>query len=204
LTSPVYNAHVFAFMPRSYSGAYTIPDGIESIAVDAFQHCTGLTSVTIPNSVTSIGVAAFSGCTGLTSVTIPNSVISIGAFAFRGCTGLTSVTIPNSVTSIGEYAFAVCTGLTSVTCFATTPPQLDSYVFEEVDKSIPLYVPAGSISAYKSANQWKDFTNILPISQQGLEDVQVNNVQSTKFLRDGQIFILRGDKTYTLQGQEVK
>ena len=39
---------------------------------------------------------------------------------------------------------------------------------------------------------------------QGLEDVQSDNVQGTKVLINGQIFILRGDKTYTLQGQEVK
>ena len=39
---------------------------------------------------------------------------------------------------------------------------------------------------------------------QGIEDVQGNNVQCTKVVRNGQIFILRGDKTYTLQGQEVK
>ena len=38
---------------------------------------------------------------------------------------------------------------------------------------------------------------------QGIEDV-LNQVQCTKILRNGQIFILRGDKTYTLQGQEVK
>ena len=37
-----------------------------------------------------------------------------------------------------------------------------------------------------------------------IEDVQVNSVQCTKILRDGQIYILRGNKTYTLQGQEVK
>ena len=37
-----------------------------------------------------------------------------------------------------------------------------------------------------------------------LDDVPTNNVQCTKLLRDGQIYILRGNKTYTLQGQEVK
>ena len=45
----------------------------------------------IPNSVTNIRYQAFEGCTGLTSVTIPNSVKSIGEDAFSGCTGLTSV-----------------------------------------------------------------------------------------------------------------
>ena len=164
----------------------------------------GCQNTTIPNSVTSIGDYAFFGCSGLTSVTIPNSVTSIGNSAFDGCTVLTSVTIPNSVTSIGWCAFFMCTGLTSVTCFATTPPQLDYGVFGGVDKSIPLYVPAGSVSAYKSADQWKDFMNILPISQQGVEEVLSNQVPSTKILHNGQILILRGEKTYTLQGQEVK
>lgn len=39
---------------------------------------------------------------------------------------------------------------------------------------------------------------------EGLGDVPSDQVQSTKLLRDGQILILRGDKTYTLQGAEVK
>ncbi|MCR5424737.1 MAG: leucine-rich repeat protein [Bacteroidales bacterium] len=106
------------------TGVVTIPSSITisvhnctvtSIDVNAFEYCTGLTSVTIPNSVTSIGNNAFKGCTGLTSVTIPSSVTSIGDYAFRECSGLTSITIPNSVRSIGNAAFYLCTGLTSVT-----------------------------------------------------------------------------------------
>ena len=37
----------------------------------------------------------------------------------------------------------------------------------------------------------------------GMEDVQTD-VQSTKILRDGQLFILRGDKVYTITGMEVR
>ena len=107
-----------------YSGSVVIPEkityeGVEysviSIGNNAFQDCTGLTSVTIPNSVTSIENYAFYGCTGLTSVAIPNSVTSIGDWTFYYCSSLTSVTIPNSVTSIGNYVFWKCSSLTSVT-----------------------------------------------------------------------------------------
>ena len=39
---------------------------------------------------------------------------------------------------------------------------------------------------------------------QGIEDVRRNDVRSTKVIKDGQILILRGEKAYTLQGQEVR
>ena len=38
----------------------------------------------------------------------------------------------------------------------------------------------------------------------GVEDVLSDQVQCTKVVRESQIFILRGDKTYTVTGQEVK
>lgn len=38
----------------------------------------------------------------------------------------------------------------------------------------------------------------------GVENVPSDDVPCTKVIRDGQILILRGDKTYTLQGQEIK
>ncbi|MGI5925017.1 MAG: leucine-rich repeat protein, partial [Lentisphaeria bacterium] len=100
--------------PGGKSGAYSIPDSVNSIGDYAFYRCTGLTSMVIPDSVNSIGNFAFSGCSGFTSVVIPNSVTSIGNNTFGNCSGLTSVVIPNSVTSIGEWAFYKCTGLASV------------------------------------------------------------------------------------------
>ena len=39
---------------------------------------------------------------------------------------------------------------------------------------------------------------------QSVENILGGNAQSTKILRNGQIYILRGEKTYMLQGQEVK
>ena len=194
----------YAFIGCSGLTSVTIPSSVTSIGWGAFQYCSGLISVTIPNNVTSIGDRAFFNCTGLTSVTIPNSVTSIGESAFKYCTSLASVTIGDSVETIGYCAFWGCSALTSITCEALNPPTLGYSVFDEVNKSIPLYVPEESITAYKTADQWKDFYNILPIGSQGMEEIVENSSQEGKFIYDGQIFILRGEKVYTLDGQLVR
>ena len=169
----------YAFYDCSGLTSVTIPNSVTTIGDFSFYDCSGLTSVTIPNSVTTIGNGAFYGCSGLTSVTIPNSVTSIGYFAFESCSSLTSVDIGESVTSIGDWAFAGCCGLTSVTCLATTPPTIDNYynydehyVFpSEVTSQATLYVPEESVTAYQSAYNWKDFSQIVGISETPSIDV---------------------------------
>ena len=114
-SSPLYNEHVFVYLPTSYSGSYVIPDGIDSIMNTAFTGCSNLTAITIPNSVKSIRRYAFKDCSSLTAVTIPNSITSIGEYAFDGCSSLIAVTIPNGVTEIKAYTFRDCSSLASVT-----------------------------------------------------------------------------------------
>jgi len=116
----------------------------------------------IPNSVMSIENAAFAWCNSLTSVTIPNSVTAIKSSAFDMCSSLASITIPNSDIFIEGWAFAYCYGLTEITNYATTPKTIDASVFIGVDiSSITLRVPLGSTAAYRTADVWKDFGNIV-------------------------------------------
>ena len=49
--------------------------------------------------------------------------------------------------------------------------------------------------------QW---TYSFPGANTAMEEVKTGLSQVSKLLRDGQLLILRGDKTYTLTGQEVK
>jgi beta-galactosidase len=136
----------------------TIGSGITTISESAFYNCRKLASITIPSNVTSISDNAFRDCSVLTSVTIPTSVTSIGDRAFYNCKALTSITIPDSVTSIGGSAFNTCSALTSVTVNAVTPPTLGTSVFNTTN-DCPIYVPSGSVSAYKSATNWSNYAS---------------------------------------------
>ena len=167
----------------------TIPDSVTSIGVAVFACCSNLkkfngkfasedsrclivdgvlnsfaigcsaTEYTISDSVTTIGDYAFYMCTSLTSVTIPDSVISIGKSAFGGCSSLTSVTIPDSVTTIGVGAFKNCSNLTSVYCKAITPPAGGVDMFYHNAYNRKIYVPMGSVDAYKSASGWSEYAD---------------------------------------------
>ena len=166
LTSITIPNSVTSIGDRTFYGcstltSVTIPNSVTSIETYCFYECKGLTSVTIGNSVTSIGEYAFYFCSGLTSITIPNSVTSIGNYAFQKCSGLTSITIGNSVTTIGRHAFGNCSSLTSVTIKSETPLTITHYNFFTNRANAILFVPAGCVDAYKGADFWKGFKEIL-------------------------------------------
>ena len=157
-----------------------IKDGVTNIGACAFYDCFNLSSIRIPNSVTSIDQGAFYRCPSLTYVEIPNSVTSIAMQAFLDCSNLSSITISSSVKSIGWHAFSGCEGLTSILFEGSTPPEFREAVFEDVDKSITIYVPFGSRAAYREALEGFDISNIkaFPISLSGTytQDSQVEDV----------------------------
>ena len=127
-----------------------IPNNVTSIGNDAFEYCSGLTSIEIPSSVTSIGDYAFRYCSGLTSIEVPNSVVSIGIYAFYGCTSLTGVVIPNSVTRIGSSAFEDCKSLTGIE-IPNSVKSLGTYVFNGCASLASLVVAEGN-TVYDSRN----------------------------------------------------
>lgn len=156
----------------------TIPNSVTRIGNRTFGYCYGLTSFSIPSSVTSIGVNAFVNCDGLTSIEIPSSVTSIGEYAFYGCTGLTSISIPSSVTYIGKDAFYDCGKLNSIYAYSKVPVDLmySNYFFNVNKNTCILYVPIGSINAYRIANVWKDFRNVEGISTTDLKLINSNQI----------------------------
>ena len=102
---------------------------------------------------------------GLTEVIVGNKCNAISADTFIGRTELSRVEIADTVTSIGIGAFAYCSGLTNVTINATTPPTLAGDVFGNTNETFIIYVPSGSVNAYKTASVWSDYADrIQPIT----------------------------------------
>ena len=130
-----------------------------------------VTKLTIPEGISSVGgdtwgyISPFSGCISLTSVEIPDGVTSIGYGAFSRCTNLTSVSIPKTLTSIGYGAFDGCTNVTSFISYVEKPSDIQDLFcdFGEFCANATLYVPKGSKAAYKAADGWRDFKEIVEI-----------------------------------------
>lgn len=138
-----------------------IPDGVTSIGDKAFYNCYSLTSIDIPESVNTIGMVAFLACSSLTSIIIPEGVSVLNPDLFNGCESLISVYIPSTLTYLEESIFYNCSSLEEIHCLATTPPVAEEYTFRSEVNTVKLYVPAGSLEKYQSADYWKNFVNII-------------------------------------------
>ena len=156
-------------------------NGVTQIGDYAFGHTSGYTSITIPSSVTTFGQYAFNSVSGLnsvtidyasnatlesnqfkglpiTSLTIGSNPTTIGKGMFSGCTGLTTLVIPSNISSIDNNAFRICSGLTSITVHSVTPPTLGRGAFDDTN-NCPIYVPSGSVDAYKAASGWSNYAS---------------------------------------------
>ena len=86
--------------------------------------------------------------------------------------------------------------------------------FNGVDKSTcVLNVPKESLSLYQAAKVWKEFTNIVGVDVPGEDPEEPTSAPAVytnpanpaqKLIKNGNVYILTDDKTYTITGQLVK
>ena len=132
----------------SLKGNIIVP---EKVTIDGYQL-----------SVNSISSKAFYMCPDITSVTLPASLTRIYTYAFYKCQALKTVNIPANVKNLGAYSFADCTALGAIYSQIADPTAatLGTKVFRNLTTGTTvLHVPAGTLSAYNAADQWKDIQN---------------------------------------------
>lgn len=148
---------------RMYAFAYTrlkhvfLPSTFATLNRYSFYECRQLESIDL-GSIITIGAYCFSNCKALTGVVFPSTLGSIENAAFVNCISLTTLSLPSSLISIGIGVFSGCENLTSITCNRTTPPTIGTNVFQNTN-NCPIYVPAESVNAYKTATNWSTYAN---------------------------------------------
>ena len=117
-----------------------------------------LQTIKLPQGITYIGYFAFNHCSSLTSIDFPAVLKTIDNYAFFGCSLLKSIEIPSGVTGIGVGAFGDCSSLSTVTFLGETPPvHISNVVFYQCTALSDIYVPAGSVDAYKET--WFEYAD---------------------------------------------
>ena len=169
-----------AFENCQYLKSVILGDGIEEIGDGAFYQCPVTKYLTLPENVTKVGDNAFTGwkLSGLTlneklktignavfyvtakTIIIPNSVESIGSLAFTGT--FSNVTIGTGLRTLSKNAFDGSASGGNIYINLGNPLKIadDGDVFANNQNKWKLYVPKGSIEAYKQSKSWNSFRNI--------------------------------------------
>ena len=157
LPSELVSIGEWAFFWCSNLLSVNFPSGLSYIGRGAFNGCR-LTNVNLPNGITTINEGTFEMNQQLSDVELPDDLKVIQSNAFNWC-DLKVITIPASVEYIYSRAFSLNYNLEMIKSLATVPPYLYDDSFTKF--TIPLLVPDGCVEAYKKAQGWSQFTNII-------------------------------------------
>lgn len=167
----------YAFYNCSKLTGLTLPEGLKRVSDKAFLRTTKLTTLYLPTSVSNIdtlrnsllgsmtslvtlhlpgvkalGDSALYRLSKLTSVEIPSTVEELGVGAFARCSSLRTLTIPSSVKTIKDKCFEGASRLVTYHIEAVEPPTVEGTLYNA--SKVTLYVPAGSLQAYKDHPVW--------------------------------------------------
>lgn len=157
--------------------AVAIKDGRVNFAGDVYEgDITVPGFITVNNqkyAVTSVGDNCFAYQTKVTDVKLPATITSIGQYAFRE-TKIKDITLPASLTKVAMALFSRCDSLKSITCKAVTPPEAPATLSLGLNTPwVIVYVPAGSVDAYKAATGWGLFPKIEVMHEQQIHPTSI-------------------------------
>ena len=111
-------------------------------------------------AVTSVANNCFAYQKDVTSIEIPATIRKVGSYAFAS-TAIRTMTLPAAVTEVDMALFSRCDSLKTITSLATVPPKAPTALSIGLNTPwVTVYVPAGSVDAYKAADGWSLFVHI--------------------------------------------
>lgn len=111
---------------------YTVPEGVLSIADDAFHCCGALEFIDLPSTLEFIGDRCFAECYSLRKLVLPPTLEEFGEGAFAYCAALKEITIPPFLQYVGMNSMHGCDALTSVYAL---PTSRFSVILEEIPEA---------------------------------------------------------------------
>lgn len=134
-------------------------------------------TTTYPASITAVGRSALVFHKEISVIDLPENITIIGFNSLTNACNVTTVRLRGQITYIGAYAFNYYDKLKDFYIYAKEVPAIQENVFIDADYSynpdlstMTLHVPAESVDAYKAANVWKNFGNIVAI-QEDIADI---------------------------------
>ena len=144
-----------------------------------FYRNTSLRSIHVTDKETEISENEFYGCKNLKNVRLGDGITTIGDWAFSGCSSIDYFLFGKSTKEIGKETFSDCTAMTRLISRAANPPTCGDQALDDINKwNCTLEVPIGSLSAYQTSPQWKEFFFMNEVD--GIEDVNVNGDDDAK------------------------
>lgn len=141
-----------------------------------------------PSGVKAIGKSAFYNVVR-SELVLPESVTRINALAFQKSM-ISTIYIGSQVSTIESFALGkIYPNTKAVYIAAANPPKVLSSPISEIivsvgysedEENVILYVPSESVDAYKSAEGWKSFKNIVGYDAAGIRNVETNDNQPLK------------------------
>ncbi len=234
LPSTIRSIERFAFFLSSIT-EINFPEGLQNIGDLAFHYtkleevvlpesCAGLTGqghfevcynllrIQLPSGLTSIPSYFLEGNMNLQAIDLPEGMTKIGEYGLNGCSSLTQLVLPSTMETLGRACFRDLSSLKAIYSKAIVPPaceQPDGEVpFNNVNTDVPVYIPKGSLAAYKNAPAWSRFSTFIETDSfptSGVADVTADGSAADGMMydlsgrpasqpRDGQIYIQKGKK----------
>ena len=175
----------------------SIPNSVEFIGSRAFNGCTGLKNLVVEDGRETLDVGFNSrgwGVCGNSFKDCPIETLYLGRnldyetgeeygySPFYDVTTLTDVTIGSMVTDVKSlYWRRYVDNLKTLQLQCATPPSVNDEGFDDYQyANLNVYVPEGSLDAYKADDVWKNFLNLWEGDPTGISGVEALGGQGVK------------------------
>ncbi len=166
----------------------TFLNSVAEFGTNVFSRC-GMDKIILPSDMTEVPKRCFPNCSNFKQLEFPQAIKTIKWEAFWGCSNLETVFIPKSLEFIEIGAFTLCDNIKAVYNYNPIPTPLESISYagdspfdRSTHEKATLFVPRGSLEAYKNASGWKRFFNIqefdapASIAQTNAEEIEAKPI----------------------------